>query len=135
VLTIGPADAARTTRWRHGPQDRLEAAGDRGTEPLAAIRLGRSVASTWLGRSVASIWLGHHTRPKQSFVLSVEVRPEHRGRGFGKAAMLVGEDSCLAAGDHYLGLNVFVHNTIATNLCCRLGYTILDEPAQKTSPR
>jgi ribosomal protein S18 acetylase RimI-like enzyme len=95
----------------------VEAAGDRGTEPVAAI------------------WLGHHTGPEQSFVLSVEVRPGHRGRGFGKAAMLVGEDRCLAAGDRYLGLNVFGHNTIAMNLYRRLGYTVVDQTRTKELPR
>lgn len=79
------------------------------------------------GEPVGAIWLCHHTGPSQSFVYSVEVRPQHRGRGFGKAAMLVGEDRSLAAGDRYLGLNVFGHNTVAMNLYRGLGYHVLEQ--------
>jgi ribosomal protein S18 acetylase RimI-like enzyme len=49
--------------------------------------------------------------------------------------MLVGEDRCLAAGDRYLGLNVFGHNTIAMNLYRRLGYTVVDQTRTKDLPR
>ncbi len=78
------------------------------------------------GALVATIWLGHAYRPGLSFVYSVSTVPQARGRGFGRAAMLVGEDRALAAGDRSLGLNVFGHNTVAINLYTSLNYQVSD---------
>jgi len=61
------------------------------------------------------------------WVNSVEVRPEHRGRGYGRAAMLVGEQKTLAGGNSLLGLNVIGHNTTAIGLYEKLGYAVVDE--------
>ncbi|MGP3980283.1 GNAT family N-acetyltransferase [Streptomyces sp. KR80] len=56
------------------------------------------------------------------FVLDVEVREEHRGRGHGRSLMLVAERECRAAGGDRLGLNVFAGNTPALRLYESLGY-------------
>src|SRR5262249_27425349 len=78
------------------------------------------------GRNVASIWLSHE-RPGLAYVYSVEVRPEFRGRGYGRIAMLGGEEKSRANGDARLGLNVFGHNTVAMRLYDSLGYTVIEQ--------
>lgn len=57
-----------------------------------------------------------------SWVGSVAVAPEHRGRGYGRALMRVAEDLTRDAGATSLGLNVFAANTSAVLLYDSLGY-------------
>ncbi|GAA1396781.1 hypothetical protein GCM10009662_11420 [Catellatospora coxensis] len=76
---------------------------------------------------VGTIWLRHGFLPGLSFVFGVDVDPAHRGRGYGRAAMLVGEQATAAAGDAQLGLNVFGHNTVARRLYDSLGYQIVEQ--------
>ncbi|GIG60901.1 hypothetical protein Lfu02_52730 [Longispora fulva] len=79
------------------------------------------------GEGVAFLWLKHHTSPGQSFVYSVSTSPAHRGKGYGRAAMILGERATLDAGDQALLLNVFGHNRVAINLYDSLGYAVLDQ--------
>lgn len=58
-----------------------------------------------------------------SFVFDVEVRPEFRGRGLGRALMLLAERTALASGHRLIGLHVFAGNTPARRLYDSLGYT------------
>jgi ribosomal protein S18 acetylase RimI-like enzyme len=78
-------------------------------------------------RAVASIWIKHTFAPTMSYVYSVETRPEHRGRGYGRAAMLAGEWATAQVGHQHLGLNVFGHNAIAIRLYDRLGYVTVEQ--------
>lgn len=57
------------------------------------------------------------------FVFDVEVREEHRGRGHGRALMLLAEDITRAWRVDRLGLHVFASNTPALRLYESLGYT------------
>ncbi|WP_335975639.1 GNAT family N-acetyltransferase [Streptomyces sp. CA2R106] len=57
-----------------------------------------------------------------SWVSSVEVAPEHRGRGYGRALMRVAEGLTREGGATTLGLNVFTANTPARRLYESLGY-------------
>jgi ribosomal protein S18 acetylase RimI-like enzyme len=79
------------------------------------------------GTPVATNWLAHHYGPELSFVYSVEAHEEFRGKGYGKAAMIVGEQASLDAGDTHLALNVFGHNDVAINLYTRMGYRLADQ--------
>jgi len=79
------------------------------------------------GEVVATIWLSHHYHPGTSWVFGVEVSQQSRGRGHGRAAMLLGEQSTLTAGDTHLALNVFGNNTTAIGLYDRLGYGTVDQ--------
>jgi ribosomal protein S18 acetylase RimI-like enzyme len=79
------------------------------------------------GVGVATIWLGHDKDRDIGFVYSVEVRPEQRGKGYGRAAMLAGEAMSIRAGYTHLGLNVFGHNTVAIGLYESLGYALLEQ--------
>jgi len=79
------------------------------------------------GEEVAVNWLCHHREPGASWVYGVEVSERHRGRGYGRAAMIAGEQATLAAGDTHLSLNVFGSNAVATRLYERLGYQTVDQ--------
>ena len=58
----------------------------------------------------------------RAYVYDVEVDEAHRGRGHGRALMLLAERSALAAGRPLLGLHVFAGNTPAIGLYESLGY-------------
>lgn len=74
------------------------------------------------GEVVATNWLCHHRGPGISWVNGVEVTAEHRGKGYGRAAMTIGEEAALDAGDTHLALNVFGHNEVAIRLYDSMGY-------------
>lgn len=76
---------------------------------------------------VGALWLRHGFLPGLSFVFGVDVDPAHRGRGYGRGAMLIGEQATAAAGDAQLGLNVFGHNTVAMRLYDSLGYQVVEQ--------
>jgi ribosomal protein S18 acetylase RimI-like enzyme len=57
-----------------------------------------------------------------AFVFDIWVRPEARGRGLGRAAMLALEAEARSLGLDRIRLNVFGHNKIARNLYRSLGY-------------
>jgi GNAT superfamily N-acetyltransferase len=79
------------------------------------------------GDLVATNWLCHHREPGVSFVYGVEADERFRGRGYGRAAMLVGEHATLAAGDTHLALNVFGHNVVAMSLYSGMGYQSVEQ--------
>jgi GNAT superfamily N-acetyltransferase len=76
---------------------------------------------------VATNWIGHHyPSPNVSWVYGVVTHDGHRGKGYGRAAMIIGERATLAAGDTHLGLNVFGHNTVAISMYESMGYRAYD---------
>lgn len=79
------------------------------------------------GEVVATNWLKHGYGPGTGFVFGVEVVSGNRGKGYGKAAMLLGEQACLEAGDNQLGLNVFGQNSVAIGLYYKLGYVTAEK--------
>ncbi|MEW1613334.1 MULTISPECIES: GNAT family N-acetyltransferase [unclassified Streptomyces] len=77
------------------------------------------------GEVVGRLWLAlRELEPggTAGFVFDVEVREEHRGRGFGRALMLLAEDETRSQGLGRLGLHVFAANTPALRLYESLGY-------------
>jgi GNAT superfamily N-acetyltransferase len=78
------------------------------------------------GQVVATNWIYHHRSPGVSWVYGVETHEGHRGKGYGRAAMIIGEQATLAAGDTHLGLNVFGHNTVAISMYENMGYRAYD---------
>jgi GNAT superfamily N-acetyltransferase len=79
------------------------------------------------GDQVATLWLCHHQYTGRTFVYNVEASPQHRGKGYGRAAMRWAEIVTLRAGDEVLGLNVFGQNAVAIGLYTSLGYHVTDE--------
>lgn len=72
------------------------------------------------GTVVGTLWLA--VTGKRAFVFDVETDPAHRGRGHGRALMLLAEAQAVAAGKQAIGLNVFAGNTPAERLYDSLGY-------------
>lgn len=56
------------------------------------------------------------------YVWSIEIEPEHRGRGYGRAAMTAVEQKARELGVSNVSLNVFGHNDPAISLYKGLGY-------------
>jgi ribosomal protein S18 acetylase RimI-like enzyme len=78
-------------------------------------------------RYVAAVWVRHRSSHDVSDVFAVTVADGMRGRGYGRAAMLVAERAALAAGNSHIALNVFSHNTPANMLYRKLGYRCVSE--------
>ncbi|MFV0137056.1 GNAT family N-acetyltransferase [Streptomyces sp. HMX87] len=72
------------------------------------------------GVRVGTLWLA--LRGEVAYVFDVETDPAHRGRGHGRALMLLAEAQAITAGRRVLGLNVFAGNTAAERLYESLGY-------------
>jgi GNAT superfamily N-acetyltransferase len=75
---------------------------------------------------VATNWIAHHVSPGASWVYAVEVHDGNRGKGYGRAAMVLGEGATLDAGDTHLALNVFGQNHVAISLYSAMGYRAYD---------
>ncbi|WP_327693684.1 GNAT family N-acetyltransferase [Streptomyces sp. NBC_00459] len=72
------------------------------------------------GTRVGTLWLG--SREGSAFVYKVEADAEHRGRGHGRALMLLAEAQAIEAGRPAISLNVFAGNSPAERLYESLGY-------------
>jgi ribosomal protein S18 acetylase RimI-like enzyme len=76
------------------------------------------------GEAVGELWLMERDLMGQPslFVYDVHVDEAHRGRGYGKAAMLLAEEEARRRGLDRVALNVFGRNTVARGLYTSLGY-------------
>lgn len=76
------------------------------------------------GEPVGELWLADRDvlGQRSLFIYDVHVAEPQRGRGLGKAAMLLAEDEARRRGIDRLALNVFGRNTVARRLYQSLGY-------------
>jgi ribosomal protein S18 acetylase RimI-like enzyme len=84
--------------------------------------------------AVGWLWLGvpgPDPDPLMAWVFQIEVAPEYRGRGYGRAAMLLAEDEARARGMTSLGLNVHGQNKVARSLYDSLGYEAMSLQLKK----
>jgi ribosomal protein S18 acetylase RimI-like enzyme len=72
------------------------------------------------GTRVGTLWIAE--RPHALAVFDVHVDEGLRGRGYGRAAMLLAEDEARRRGFDRIVLNVFAGNTVARSLYGSLGY-------------
>ncbi|CAL9388942.1 GNAT family N-acetyltransferase [Streptomyces sp. enrichment culture] len=72
------------------------------------------------GVAVGTLWLALDA--ERAYVYDVETDERFRGRGHGRALMLLAEAQAVAAGRRTIGLNVFAGNTPAERLYESLGY-------------
>jgi GNAT superfamily N-acetyltransferase len=90
--------------------------------PHTALRMleadGRTVGSLWVSTDFGR---SPDDRPL-AWVFDIQVGEAHRGRGHGRALMLLAERECLDVGVRRLGLNVFADNAPANALYQSLGY-------------
>jgi ribosomal protein S18 acetylase RimI-like enzyme len=76
------------------------------------------------GEAVGVLWLTERDvdMGRSLFILDVQIDEAQRGRGLGKAAMLLVEDEARRRGLERVTLNVFGGNDVARNLYRSLGY-------------
>jgi ribosomal protein S18 acetylase RimI-like enzyme len=75
------------------------------------------------GHQVGTLWVGPAgADPQRWWVWDIAIDAAHRGRGLGRATMVLAEDLARAAGAVQIGLNVFGHNSVARHLYASLGY-------------
>lgn len=88
---------------------------------------------------VGYLWLGLRPRDDrlpglQAYVYDVAVRPELRGRGYGRAIMRAGQERAAELGASAIRLNVFGHNAAARGLYESLGYDTVATLMHKDLP-
>jgi ribosomal protein S18 acetylase RimI-like enzyme len=88
------------------------------------------------GEDVGALWLRVRAQPHETeaYVYDVEIVPPARGRGLGRATMLVAEEQARSQGADVLRLNVFGHNAAAIRLYESLGYTVVRAALTKALP-
>ena len=77
--------------------------------------------------AVGWLWLavpGPDPDRLMAWVYNIEVDPAFRGRGYGRAAMILAEGEARSHGMTSLGLNVHGQNTVARSLYDSLGYDV-----------
>ncbi|EFL13064.1 GNAT family N-acetyltransferase [Streptomyces sp. C] len=79
------------------------------------------------GEVIGTGWVNHGFLPGVTYGFSLEVHEEHRGKGYGRAAMAVGEWATRQGGDEAMMFNVFGGNEVAMGLYDRTGFAVLDE--------
>ncbi|QHA08889.1 GNAT family N-acetyltransferase [Streptomyces broussonetiae] len=79
------------------------------------------------GERMGSGWLKHGYLPGVTYGFSLHVHEQHRGKGYGRAAMVAGERATLAAGDSSLMFTVWGGNEVAMNLYTSTGYHVIGE--------
>ena len=74
--------------------------------------------------AVGHLWVAERGTPKRRtlFVYGIEIDEEHRGRGFGRAAMLLAEGEARSRQIGRVELNVFGGNDVARGLYRSLDY-------------
>ena len=96
------------------------------------------------GGTVGHLWVRVRelSSEVEGYVYDVELLPEARGRGLGRATMLAAEEVARTFGVTVMRLNVFGHNTAARRLYESLGYVVtsatmtkrLDGPDEEAAP-
>lgn len=87
-----------------------------GVELNVVVRDGAVIGSLWTGRRELT------PGEEAAFVYDIEVAEEQRGRGYGRALMLLAERMAVESGVRQLGLHVFAGNTPALRLYESLGF-------------
>lgn len=142
-ITLVPITPQRFPSWRERSQAEyrtdLIAAGEtpRAAEEHASDALERAfpAGAPTAGNAVFDLvndtddivgylWIGHDSSGDDTswWVWDVVVEPEHRGRGYGRAAMQLAEGHARAEGARTLGLSVFGFNAVARGMYESAGY-------------
>ena len=78
------------------------------------------------GVAVGVLWIGEErgAPPEHWWVWTIEIDEPFRGRGLGRAAMVLAEEEARRRGATQIGLNVFGGNHVARSLYASLGYEV-----------
>ena len=85
------------------------------------------VAETLDGKVVGHLWLALQRQPGiggGAWIYDIEIVPEHRGHGYGRALLEAAEEASARHGVDSIGLNVFGTNLVARDLYQSAGYTV-----------
>jgi ribosomal protein S18 acetylase RimI-like enzyme len=76
------------------------------------------------GERVGLLWVAERELGARQvlYIYDIEIDEAHRGRGFGRTAMLLAEEEARARGLNRIELNVFGGNHVARALYRSLGY-------------
>jgi len=82
------------------------------------------IRSAATGDRVGSLWYTTKmaANGKQGYVMDIQIDPEQRGRGLGRAAFAAIERLAASQGCVEMGLTVFGHNAVALAMYRKLGY-------------
>ena len=133
-----PAWLRTATAWyeadmiRHGLIGETDA-GEKAAADMAAQLSGgvntpghtlAHVVDAGSGERIGWVWYRRIERRsgRVTFIYQIEIVPGHRGRGFGRAAMLAIERASREAGAGAVELNVFAGNAVARALYRSLGF-------------
>lgn len=148
-IRLVPKTDEQTAAWLPVAMAAYEAAriqaGDTAEQALAARRLseeqffpnGRLVDGHLLftvesdGEDAGWLWIGPSSDSSSWWVWDVAVHEEFRGRGIGRATMLLAEDVARSQGARSIRLNVFAYNEPAIRLYDDLGYETASMHKQK----
>lgn len=83
--------------------------------------------------SIGFIWFCERGNPenRKAYLLDIVIEEEHRGKGYGKKAMLLLEEKVKSLGLKHIGLHVFGHNHRAYELYKKLGYVEINIVMEK----
>ncbi|MFF8729341.1 GNAT family N-acetyltransferase [Streptomyces sp. NPDC015171] len=87
------------------------------------------------GEQIGTGRLRHDHLPGVTCGYSLHLHEQHRGNGYGRAAMAAGEQATLAAGDSALMSTVWGGNEVAMNLYTSAGFRVLEERRSIDLPR
>jgi ribosomal protein S18 acetylase RimI-like enzyme len=76
------------------------------------------------GERIGILWVAERDQGGRRglYIYDIEIDEAHRGRGYGRATMLLAEDEAQRRGLNRVELNVFGGNEVARNLYRSLGY-------------
>ena len=119
LVAAGLMAAPDAVAWAQAQLDRLLADGvATPLHRLSTIRSGgrdECVGHLWT-------WIRPGEGDAEAFLMDVEITPEHRGRGLGRAAVVAAEQEAAGLGATVVRLNVYTHNRAAVRLYEGLGY-------------
>jgi ribosomal protein S18 acetylase RimI-like enzyme len=114
----------------HGGMPRAAAERKSDDDHAAILPDGLATAGQWIfvveadGARVGHLWVAERGTPERRtlYVYGIEIDEAHRGRGFGRDAMLLAEGEARGHGIDRMELNVFGGNDVARGLYRSLGY-------------
>jgi ribosomal protein S18 acetylase RimI-like enzyme len=95
------------------------------------------VAETPEGIAVGHLWLALEREAGNgggAWIYDIEIVPEHRGRGYGRALLGAAEETAARHGVDSIGLNVFGTNLVARDLYQSAGYSVATMQLRKVLP-
>ena len=123
------ADKVRAGAWADDQAEALAASQTAELLPEGPDTPGMLLltADDSTGQPVGLIWVAlDRPRPGEAWIYYIEINPEQRGKGHGRALLQAAEQQAAAHGAAWIGLNVFGGNAVARNLYESSGYQVTE---------